>query len=164
PATAVDLDPHYLGARRNRAIPRAVQRDERVAPVIGRERGAGVEGEPERRRMRLDGDRRRLDARAARRSVLGIGFAGEVALGPAVVAAGLDDVDVLGRQVIAQIVAVVVPAPQLAGRRIERQADRVPEPTREDASARAVGVELRYRGAQRIALVTEIAGRPDREI
>jgi len=141
-----------------------VQRDERVAAVLGRERGAGIERDPERRRMRLDGDRRRLDVRATRRSVLGIGFAREVALGPAVVAAVLDDVDVLGRQVIAQIVAIVVTAPQLAGRRIERQADCVPEPAREDAAARAVGLELRYRGAQRVALVTEIAGRPDREI
>jgi len=60
--------------------------------------------------MRLDRDRRGLDVRAVSRAVLGIGLAGEIALGPAVVAAVLDDVDVLRRKVIAQVVAFVVPA------------------------------------------------------
>src|SRR6266566_342090 len=163
-AGAVYFDAHDLRPGRHRPIPRAVQRDERVAAILPRELRAGVERESERRGVRLHRDRRRLDIRAVRRSILGVGFAGEIAVGPAVVAAVLDDVDVLGRQVIAESVAIVVTAPQLAGRRIERQADRVSQPAREDPAARAVSVELRYRGAQRIALVTEIAGRPDREI
>src|SRR5438034_7142733 len=107
--------------------------------------------------MRLDRDRRGLDVRAVSRSVLGIGLAGEVALGPAVVAAVLDDVDVLRRKVIAQVVAVVIPAPKLARFRIERDADRVAQPLREDVTARSIQVELRHGGAHRVALVAEIA-------
>src|SRR6266550_7920328 len=154
---AVDLDPHDLGPRRYRAIPRAVQRDERVAAILARELRARVEREPERRRVRLDRDGRGLDVRAVSRSVLGIGLAGEIALGPAVVAAVLDDVDVLRRKVIAQVVAVVIPAPQLVRFRIERDADRVAQPLRENVAARSVRVELRHGGAHRVALLAEIA-------
>src|SRR2546426_5999053 len=49
--TAVHLDPHDLCSRRDGAIPRAVQRDERVAPVLAGELRAGVKREPERRRV-----------------------------------------------------------------------------------------------------------------
>src|SRR6267378_4590307 len=89
-----------------------------------------------RRPMRLHRDRRGLDVRAVSRSVLGIGLAGEIALGPAVVAAVFDDVDVLRGKVIAQVVAVVVAAPQLTGGGIERDTDRVAQPLGEYAAAR----------------------------
>src|SRR5438034_10825959 len=114
--------------------------------------------------MRLYSDGRRLDTRAISRSVFRIGLAGEITRGPSVVAPVLDDVDVFGREVIAQIVAIVVATPQLARRRIERHADGVAQTPGEDTTARAVGIELRHRGAHRVALVAEITGRPDRQV
>src|SRR6267143_223282 len=156
---AVHLDAYDLCARRHGAIPRAVQCDERVAAILSGELGARVERESERRRMRLHRDRRGLDVRAVSRSVLGIGLAGEIALGPAVVAAVFDDVDVLRGKVIAQVVAVVVAAPQLTGGGIERDTDRVAQPFGEYAAARTIPIELRHGGAQRVALVAEVAGR-----
>ena len=110
--------------------------------------------------MCLHHDRRRLDVRAFGGAVFRIGLAREIALGPAIVSAVLDDVDVFGREVITQVVAVVVAAPQLASRGIERQADAVAEPAREDPSARAVGVELRDGRAHRVTFVAEIARGP----
>src|SRR6267143_4403831 len=161
---AVHLDAYDLCARRHGAIPRAVQCDERVAAILAGELRTRVEREPERRRVRLDRDRRGLDVRAVSRSVLGIGFAGEIALGPAVIAAVLDDVDVLRRKVIAQVVAVVIPAPKLARFRIERDADRVAQPLGKHVAARSMKVQLRHGGAQRVALVAEIARGTDREV
>ena len=141
-----------------------MQRHERIASILARELRAGIERQPEWGGVRLDRDRRRLDLRAVGGSVLGIGFARQVALRPAVIAAILDDVDVLGRQVVAEVVAVVVAAPQFARGRIERQADGVAQSFREDPAARAVTTELADRRAQRIALLAEIAGRTDGEI
>src|SRR5438093_9405646 len=46
--TAVDLDAHDLGAGRDRTVPGAVQRHERVTAILARELRAGVEREPER--------------------------------------------------------------------------------------------------------------------
>src|SRR6266566_4929433 len=136
PAATVDLDPHDFGARRDAAVPRTVQRDERIATVFARKLRACVERQAERRGMRLDGNGRRLDMRAIRRSVFRIGFTGEITLGPSVVSTVFDDVDVLGREVIAQIVAIVVATPQLARRRIERHADGVAQTPGEDPTAR----------------------------
>src|SRR5437762_8407890 len=93
--------------------------------------------------MRLRSDGRRLDTRAISRSVFRIGLAGEITRGPSVVAPVLDDVDVFGREVIAQIVAIVVATPQLARRRIERQPDGIAQTLCKDATARAVRIEDR---------------------
>src|SRR5213593_3922340 len=133
--TAVHLDAHDLGSCRHGPIPRAVQCDERIAAILAGELRARVERESERRRVRLHGDGRRLDLRAVSRSVLGIGLAREIAIGPAVIAAVLDDVDMLRRKVVAEVVAVVVAAPQLARCRIERHANGVAEALREYATA-----------------------------
>src|SRR5439155_1384958 len=45
----LNVDPHHFRARGNRPVPRAVQRHERVAPVVGGEHRAGVKGKPARR-------------------------------------------------------------------------------------------------------------------
>src|SRR5438876_126780 len=155
--TAVHLDAHDLRPGRHGAIPRAVQCHERVAAMVTGELRASVEHEPERCRMRLHRDRRRLDVRAVRRSVLGIGFAGEVALRPAVVPTVLDDVDLLGWQVFAKVIAVVVPAPQRARFLIECHANRIAKALREYVASRAIGVELGHRRPHRVALLAEIA-------
>src|SRR6266571_3813436 len=110
-ASAVHLDAHDLGAGRHTAIPRAVQCDEGIPTILAGELRTRVEREPERRRVRLNRDRRRLNVRAVCRSVLGIGFAGEVTLRPPVVPSILDDVDMLGRDVVAEVVAIVVAGP-----------------------------------------------------
>src|SRR5712664_182010 len=96
-SATVHLDAHDLGSGRHGPIPRAVQRDECVTAILAGELCARVEREAERRGVRLHRDRRRLHVRAVRRSVLGIGLPGKVALRPAVIAAVFDDVDMLGR-------------------------------------------------------------------
>src|SRR6267143_1392813 len=162
--TTVDHDPHDFRTCRDRAVPRSMQCQECVTAILAGELRARVEREAERRGVRLHRDRRRLDVRAVRRSVLGIGFAGEVALRPAVVAAVLDNVDMLGRQIIAEVVAVVVPAPQLARFRIEGHAHGIAKALREYVAARTIGVELRHGRPHRIALLAEIARRAHRHV
>ena len=93
------------------------------------EAGAVVEAEPERRTVRLEGYRRRVDRladvrpaelrvfrQAARRGVAGR---------PAGIASVAHAVDRLERQVIAEQVAAVVGRPQLAGVGVPDEADRV---------------------------------------
>src|SRR5579859_77860 len=63
-SAAIHLHAHHLGAGRHAAIPRAVQRHEGVTAILLRKLPAGIEREPERRRMRLYRDRGRLDVRA----------------------------------------------------------------------------------------------------
>ena len=100
--------------------------------------------------MSLNRDRRRLDAGAVGVGVLGVLLPGEIAVGPAVEFAVFENVDVLGRQVVAQVVAVVVVRPQLAGRGVERQADGIAQPLGEQMLARAVGVVPHDRRAPRV--------------
>src|SRR6266566_9594042 len=161
---AVHAHADDFGAGWHGSVPGAVQRHEGVAAVVAGKLVARVEREPQRRRMRLHGDDGRLDFRAVGRAVLGIGLAGEVALRPAVVAAFLDDVDVLGRQIVPEIVAIVIPAPELAGRRVKGDPDGVPQSLREKVPTRSVGIETSDRGPERIALIANIARRTDRDV
>src|SRR5258705_455896 len=132
---AIDhLHPHDLVPCGDRAVPRAVERHERVAAVVGRERRARIEVHAEGRRVRLERDRRGLDGRAVGGRVLGVLLTGKVALRPAVVLPILDDVDPFRRHVVAQVVAVVVRRPQLARRGVDREADGVAQPARKDAA------------------------------
>src|SRR4029077_18571438 len=66
---------------------------------------------------------------------------------PAVKAALLDVRDVIGRQVIAQEVAFVCGAPQVAGFRLDGFADAIPDAGSVDAEISAVGIELQHIGA-----------------
>src|SRR5574341_354176 len=163
-AAAVHLHPHHFRSRRHGAIPRAVERHERVTAIVARKLRARIEREAERRGMRLHGDYRRLDVRTVGRAVFGIRFAWQIALRPTVVAPVFDDVDVLGGKVVAEVVAVVVVAPELAGRRIERHADGVAQALRENAAAGAVRVELHDRGPHRVSLIAEIARRSNAHV
>src|SRR5689334_22296266 len=97
-------------------------RDERVALVVARETRARIEREAEWRGVRLYRERRRLDTGTVESMVLGVGLSREIALRPAVPLAVLEDIHVLRRNVVAEVVAIVVVRPELAGRGIERQA------------------------------------------
>src|SRR5438477_2305327 len=164
PAAAIEAHADDLGTCGHGAIPRALQCYECVAAIVARKLVACVEREAQRCGVRLHGDGRRLDFRAVSGAVLGIGLPGQIALRPSVVASFLDDVDMFGRQVVAEIVAIVIPAPQLSRCWIERHADRIAESFGEHASTRSIGIEPRDRGPQRIAFIADIAGRPDSEI
>ena len=73
--------------------------------------------------------------------------AADVVPGPAVEAALLDVRDVVGDQVVAQLVALVDRRPQLARTRMHGDPDGVADPGRVDAATAAVGRELEHVGA-----------------
>src|SRR6185437_15587914 len=152
------VDPDDLVAGRRGAIPRPVERAESVSLVVGGELRPLIESQAEGRRVRLEGEGRRFDGVALGVGILGIVLAGEIALGPTVPLPVLDDVQMLGGQVVAKVVPVVVGAPELAGRRVERETDRVPESRREYASMLAVEVVDAHRGAALVRFVTDVAG------
>src|SRR5579859_3315509 len=83
-AAVLHVDANHLRARGDAAIPRSVKGDERVAAVFRRKGRPRVEGEPERRRVGLKGDGRRLDPGAVRVRVFRVRLAGEITLRPAV--------------------------------------------------------------------------------
>src|SRR6266536_2294823 len=159
PATAVHLHAHDLGAGRDGPVPGPVQGHERRAAILAGELRARIEREAERRGVGLHRDGGRLDLRAVSRSVLGIGLARQITLWPPVVAAVLDDVDMLGGHVVAEVVAVVVAAPELAGRGVECHPDGIAQSLREDPATGAVGIELCDGGAHRVALVAQVTRR-----
>src|SRR5256885_12389499 len=105
------VHPHNFGARWYRAIPGAVIRHERITGVVRGKPGARVEREPEGRRMRLYRQGRGLDGGAVGPGELGVGLVRKIALRPTVPLAVPQDVQVLGRDVVAQVVAVVVVRP-----------------------------------------------------
>src|SRR5580698_9603845 len=72
---------------------------------------------------------------------------------PAVETPVLDVGDVVGDQVVAEIVALVGGAPQLAGLRIQRDAYRIANAVRKYAQARAVRIELQNIGAMKFLWV-----------
>ena len=76
----------------------------------------------------------------------------EVVPGPAIEAPFLDMGDVVGDQVVAQAVALVDRGPELAGLRMDRQADGVADARGVDPLVRAVGVERQDVGPALLAL------------
>src|SRR5882672_1128664 len=111
---ALQVNPHDFVARLLRPVPGAVIAHECITLVVGREHRPRVEREPEGRRVRLHRQRRRLDARAVGPGILGVGLIREIALRPPVPLAVLENIQMLGRDVVAQVVAVVVVRPKLA--------------------------------------------------
>src|SRR5919108_733924 len=69
---AGDMHADDLRSRRHGTVPGTVVRHERIAPIVGGEKRACIEREPERCRVRLNGQRRRLDAGAVESTVLRI--------------------------------------------------------------------------------------------
>src|SRR5712691_220991 len=98
---------HQLRARWHGTVPRAVIRHEGIALVVGGKLRPRVEREPEGRGMGLHRQRRRLDPGAVEARVFGVRLVGQIALRPAVPLPVPQDVEVLRRQVVAKIVAVV---------------------------------------------------------
>src|SRR5438094_9225365 len=149
---ALHADAHDLRARRHAAVPGAVVRHERVALILGGELRPHIKREAERGRVRLHGQRRGLDAGAVRVGKnVGIRLPGQVTLRPTVPLSVLQDVQVLRRNVVPKIVAVVVVGPELASAGVERESHRVAEPPCEDSSPRAVKVEAGDGRAHRVA-------------
>ena len=72
--------------------------------------------------MRLYGQRRGLDAGAVGPGELGVGLVRKIALRPTVPPAVLQDVQVLRRDVVAQVVAVVVVRPKVTGGGVKGEA------------------------------------------
>src|SRR5213078_1437780 len=155
-----------LGTRRHRTVPGPVIGHERITLVVGGKHRPRIERESERRRMRLHRQRRRLDARAIGTGELGVGPVGKVALRPAVPPPVLEDAQMLGRDVVAQVVAVVVVRPKLAGGGVKGEAHRVAEAPSENAPPGPVQVEARDRRPHRVAreLDALVAGRADGDV
>src|SRR5207244_6379017 len=116
------ITPNTWSHRWYRANPRIVILHERITGVVRWKPGARVEREPEGRRMRLYGQRRGLDAGAVGPGELGVGLVRKIALRPTVPPAVLQDVQVLRRDVVAQVVAVVVVRPKVTGGGVKGEA------------------------------------------
>src|SRR5258706_8240964 len=159
---------HHLVAGGHGAVPRAVQGHEEAAAILRRELGAGVEGQAEWRRVRLDlhgGRRHAVTARALLEPIVGDRLAGRhEAVGPTVEVAVAHLGDHVGRQVVAAPVALVHGGPQRAGARLECEAHRVAEAGGEDAAARAVAVVAQHRGPPLSGLAAHVAGGAHRDV
>src|SRR4029078_12018936 len=133
-----------------RPVPRPVLGGEDVAVVLGGELLAVVEQHLQRGAVRLQqhvgNDGRRLQLGVLAR-VPRIGIAADVVPGPAVKPALLDWGDVVGDQVVAQLVALVDGHPLLARVRMHGDADGVADARREHAPPATVGRELEHGGA-----------------
>ena len=113
--------------------------------------------------MRLEqqiGRDRRIDLlgrelREARLRVLA-----DIGVGPAVEPALLHPDQIVGRQIVAEPVALLYKRPQLAGRRMKGERGRVPRAGGVGRLVRAVGIEALDRRLG-LWLDAEIAGRPD---
>src|SRR5438128_1856156 len=136
----LDTHPDHLRARWHAAVPGAVVGHEGVAAIASGEHRAGVKGEAEWRRVRLYEEGGRLDSGALGFRVFGVGLVGQVTLRPAVELAVLQDVEVLRWQIVPEVIAVVVIGPELAGRRVERDADGVAQPRRKQVLPGAVEI------------------------
>ena len=81
--------------------------------------------------------------------------------GPAVKRSAAYDVDPLRGQLRTGPVVTVAAGPELAGERVQIDSDGIAQAGRVDATAAAVGVELKYGGALWIVLATYVAARAD---
>ena len=113
-----------------------------------------------RRHRLLRGDRARHVLHLGRR----VGHAAAVEERDSRSASLLDDVDLVGRQIVAQLILADVGRPQLAGLGMPHHADGVAQPRREGAAVLAVGVEHLNRRAPGVGLDADVARRADRHI
>ena len=151
---------HDFVARALRAIPRAVQRDEGAASVFRGKLIRRIEGDAERRRMRLKENVGRRDAvREIGPLVLvaRVLMVAEIVPGPAIEGAFRNMRCIVGREVVAKSVAFVDGAPERARSRLDRKARTVANARRVDALVPAFGIESEHIGAT--LLVAEGADR-----
>ena len=116
---------HDFVAGALRTVPRAVQRDERVAFIFGGKLIRRIEGDSERRRMRLNENVGRRDVvRQIGPLVLvaRVLMIAEIVPGPAIEGALRHMRRIVGRQVVAKPVALVDGAPERARSGLNRKA------------------------------------------
>src|SRR6185369_13423364 len=147
-------------------VPRPVDRDEHRALVLRREHLAGVELQAERAGVRPE-QRGGLDVVVARLAPaeFRIGDVALVAVRVAEVLAELLHVEVVQlvvRELLAEPVAAVVGEPEVAGLRVEVEADRVAHALRQGLDAGAVEVHAVDLGV--LAGIADVARRADREV
>src|SRR6185503_6705651 len=162
-ASALDLDERDAVADRRRPVPGAVLGDEDATPVALWKHLPGVEAHAEGRHVRAKepGWRGELRARAPR-VVLGVAQAVAVTEGKAeVLARAREAVQLVGRLVVAEPVAPVVGEPELAGLRLEVEADAVAHAARDHLGTAARNIELRDGRMQQTGRRADVARRAD---
>jgi len=145
------LDDHadHLVSGALAAIPRAVLGGEDVAAVFRRELLPGIERDAERGRMGLEQDVGHRDVVleiGPRAAVPGIFIGTDIVPGPAVERAFPDAGDVVAGDVVAQAVALVGRAPEIAVG-TDGETDAIADSRREDAAVLAVRRKLQDIGA-----------------
>src|SRR6266702_7087475 len=131
-------------------VPGPVLGGEDAALVFGRELVAGVDHHPERGRMRLDQNVGHSDLVlevGPRSPVARVLVGADVIPGPAVEGAFAHAGDVVGREIIAEAIALVGRAPKLAGHRVHRHADAIADAGCESSLALALRIEDEHVGA-----------------
>ena len=146
----------------NAAVPGAVQSDQRRAFVAGGPAAVFDKGHAQRRVVgaKIMGRGGRL-ARPGQRvgAHVGIGHVVAVEIGPAVITAGLDAIQLAGGEVVTQQVAPVVRRVQFAAPGRPVKTDAVAQPGGEDLTTAAVEPEAHHGGAPLILFHADIAGR-----
>src|SRR5438132_1913264 len=165
-APVLDLHEGHPIPDRRRAVPRAVLGDEDAAAVLLGKHPAGVEPHADGGDVRAELSSRRREL-AARTSGVVLWIADAVAVAerkPEVLADLRQMVQLVGRLIVAEPVAAVVGEPQVAGRRIEVEADAVAHAARHDLGPAAREVEPRDRGVERARRRADVARRADRNV
>src|SRR5262249_44001355 len=155
-----------LVADRHRAVPGTMQRDEEIAPILGRELGSRVEGEAERCGVGLIedvGPARRVASIPA--AEIGIGYrpGDRPVAGWPPVETALDDLrDVLARPVVPEPVATVDGRPEVGRSGTESDPHGVAEPGGERPALPTIEVVAIDGRPARVAFLTAVAGGSDR--
>src|SRR6202022_222234 len=143
-ARFVDEDSHHFVASPSRAIPRAVEGREGVACILRRKHRAAVESHLQRRRMWLEDH---VGHRHLAREVGPLPLAprilvvSEIPPGPPIERALLHAGDIVGNQIVAEAVALVRRAPELARGRVDGNAHAVAQAGGECLAPLALWIE-----------------------
>src|SRR5271165_5815505 len=146
----LEQDADHLVAGPLRAVPGTVEGGEGLAAIFEGKLCAIVEGHFERSRMRLHQHIRYSDTAAqiwpfAR--VTGVFVAADIKPGPTVKGAFAHPGHIIRREVVAEAVALVGRAPQLAGSGLHRHPDAIAQTGRKDPFVLALGSEDEHVGA-----------------
>src|SRR5271166_4364111 len=158
---------HFV-ARPAGTIPRAMLGSKRVQPVHLRELTAVIEGQIERRRVRLNknvGNNHLVLEFRVFSFVPGVLIRPKVVPWPAVETAFLDVGDIVGHEIVTQPVALVSRSPELPGPGMNRQAHGIANARGEGPLVLAVRVEGENHSAALFGgVVVDIRPRADRDI
>jgi len=126
--SVLERHPHDLVAGRDRAVPRPYERDKQAAFVFRRELVALVEDQVEQRGMRGEqqvGGDRRFDLVGGEAGEAGLRVLADTGIGPAIEPALLDPDQKVGREIVAEAVALLHQCPEIAGVGVKGQCRRV---------------------------------------